>query len=36
MTGLLLGLWRRAGLPEEEYVDPRFSPPWCSPSPARR
>ncbi|KJY31016.1 glycosyltransferase [Streptomyces sp. NRRL S-495] len=26
MTGLLLGLWRRAGLPEEEYVDPRFSP----------
>ncbi|MFB6891503.1 glycosyltransferase [Kitasatospora sp. NPDC056327] len=26
MTGLLQGLWRRAGLPEEEYVDPRFSP----------
>ncbi|MFJ4668580.1 glycosyltransferase [Kitasatospora purpeofusca] len=26
MTGLLLGLWRRAELPEEEYVDPRFSP----------
>ncbi|WP_030393185.1 glycosyltransferase [Kitasatospora purpeofusca] len=26
MTGLLLGLWRRAKLPEEEYVDPRFSP----------
>ncbi|MFE6748499.1 glycosyltransferase [Kitasatospora purpeofusca] len=26
MTGLLRGLWRRAGLPEEEYVDPRFSP----------
>ncbi|MFD0350918.1 hypothetical protein ACFQ0M_42585 [Kitasatospora aburaviensis] len=29
MTGLLRGLWRRAGLPEEEYTDPRFSPPWC-------
>lgn len=26
MTDLLLGLWRRAGLPEEEYLDPRFSP----------
>ncbi|MEU1422260.1 glycosyltransferase [Kitasatospora sp. NPDC005751] len=26
MTGLLTGLWRRAGLPEEEYTDPRFSP----------
>ncbi|WP_328953153.1 glycosyltransferase [Kitasatospora purpeofusca] len=26
MAGLLLGLWRRAGLPEEEYVDPRFAP----------
>ncbi|MFG3054853.1 glycosyltransferase [Kitasatospora sp. NPDC048239] len=26
MTGLLQGLWRRAGLPEEEYTDPRFSP----------
>ncbi len=26
MTGLLRGLWRRAGLPAEEYVDPRFSP----------
>ncbi|GAA1401361.1 glycosyltransferase [Kitasatospora putterlickiae] len=26
MTGLLQGLWRRAGLPEEEYLDPRFSP----------
>ncbi|MFJ3788883.1 glycosyltransferase [Kitasatospora sp. NPDC090091] len=26
MTGLLRGLWRRAGLPEEEYTDPRFSP----------
>ncbi|MEV6976292.1 glycosyltransferase [Kitasatospora sp. NPDC093806] len=25
-TGLLQGLWRRAGLPEEEYADPRFSP----------
>ncbi|MFB7471578.1 glycosyltransferase [Kitasatospora sp. NPDC056184] len=23
---LLRGLWRRAGLPEEEYTDPRFSP----------
>ncbi|MER5350888.1 glycosyltransferase [Kitasatospora sp. NPDC002551] len=26
MTDLLRGLWRRAGLPEEEYTDPRFSP----------
>ncbi|WP_030060463.1 glycosyltransferase [Streptomyces novaecaesareae] len=26
MTGLLRGLWERARLPEEEYVDPRFSP----------
>ncbi|WP_395292735.1 glycosyltransferase [Kitasatospora hibisci] len=26
MTGLLRNLWRRAGLPEEEFTDPRFSP----------
>ncbi|MEV7028285.1 glycosyltransferase, partial [Kitasatospora sp. NPDC093558] len=26
MTGLLRGLWERAGLPVEEYTDPRFSP----------
>ncbi|MFE3873857.1 glycosyltransferase [Kitasatospora sp. NPDC059146] len=26
MTGLLRGLWERAGLPAEEYLDPRFSP----------
>ncbi|MFE6051352.1 glycosyltransferase [Kitasatospora sp. NPDC056446] len=26
MTGLLRGLWERARLPEEQYVDPRFSP----------
>ncbi|MCG6497864.1 glycosyltransferase [Kitasatospora sp. A2-31] len=26
MTGLLRGLWQRAGLPEEEFTDPRFSP----------
>ncbi|MBP0449334.1 glycosyltransferase family 1 protein [Kitasatospora sp. RG8] len=26
MTGLLRGLWQRAGLPEHEYTDPRFSP----------
>ncbi|MEV7781086.1 glycosyltransferase [Kitasatospora sp. NPDC088351] len=26
MTGLLGGLWQRAGLPGEEYTDPRFSP----------
>ncbi|WP_406194080.1 glycosyltransferase [Kitasatospora sp. NBC_01560] len=26
MEELLRGLWRRAGLPEEEYTDPRFSP----------
>ncbi|MFJ8622466.1 glycosyltransferase [Kitasatospora sp. NPDC093550] len=26
MTGLLRGLWERARLPAEKYVDPRFSP----------
>ncbi|MFD0273893.1 glycosyltransferase [Kitasatospora sp. NPDC127111] len=26
MTGQLRGLWQRAGLPEDEYTDPRFSP----------
>ncbi|WP_371522262.1 glycosyltransferase [Kitasatospora sp. NBC_01300] len=26
MTGLLRGLWERARLPAQEYVDPRFSP----------
>ncbi|MFD5461965.1 glycosyltransferase [Kitasatospora sp. NPDC127059] len=26
MTGLLRGLWERARLPAEEYLDPRFSP----------
>ncbi|MEU3568479.1 glycosyltransferase [Kitasatospora sp. NPDC036755] len=26
MTGLLRGLWERAGLPAAEYRDPRFSP----------
>ncbi|MFD8086911.1 glycosyltransferase [Kitasatospora sp. NPDC059722] len=26
MTGLLQGLWERAGLPAEEFTDPRFSP----------
>ncbi|MEU4119547.1 glycosyltransferase [Kitasatospora sp. NPDC028055] len=26
MTGLLRGLWERAKLPAEEYLDPRFSP----------
>lgn len=25
-TGLLEGLWRRAGLPADEFADPRFSP----------
>ncbi len=26
MLGLLRGLWQRAGLPPEEFTDPRFSP----------